>query len=52
MVVLSCPIPNCEFKTDDVDVVGAAVILNVHSHLHSASVLVASTPRAPRLECP
>jgi len=52
MVVLSCLIPNSEFTTDDVDVVGAAAILNVHSPLHSASALVASTPRAPRLERP
>ena len=34
MTNLTCPIPGCGFATQDVDVVGAAAILNVHSHMH------------------
>jgi len=35
MVVLSCPITDCGFKTDDVDLVGAATILSVYAHAHT-----------------
>jgi len=54
MTVLSYSIPDCGFTTEDVDVIGAAAILNVHSHVHvvSTSAPVAFTPRAPRLERP
>lgn len=53
MTVLKCPIPGCEFATDDVEVVGAAAILNLHSHVHNAPVRVpAPGIRAPKLERP
>ena len=55
MTVLTCPIPGCGFSTEDVDVIGAAAILNVHSHLHAASNSrghAAPATRAPRLERP
>ena len=46
MVVLKCPIPGCEFKTDDVEAVGAAAILNIHAKVHDGE------DRAPKLERP
>lgn len=55
MTVLTCPIPGCGFTTTDVDVIGAAAILNVHSHIHAANATrdhAAPAPRAPRLERP
>ena len=53
MVVLNCPLANCDFHTDDVDVIGAAAILNLHAHEHSnpTPVLaqpIASTPKLVR----
>jgi len=35
MTILTCPIVGCGFQTDDVDVVGAAAILGIHSHTHA-----------------
>jgi len=55
MTILTCPIAGCGFATEDVDVIGAADILNVHSHIHAAAAppaQAAPAPRAPRLECP
>ena len=48
MVVLKCPIPGCEFKTDDVEVVGAAAIITIHGQVHASD----GTDRAPKLERP
>ena len=54
MTILTCPIPGCDFSTQDVDVVGAAAILNVHSNVHVASRPPAPpfAPRGPKLERP
>ena len=55
MTVLSCPIPDCGFMTDAVYVIGAAAILNVHSHTHATNASqgrAAPTMCAPRLEHP
>ena len=54
MTVLSCPIPGCGFQTADVDVIGAAAILNVHSHVHASPALSASSAplKGPKLERP
>ena len=53
MVVLDCPIPGCGFQTNDVDVIGAAAILNVHAHAHAtASPAPPPFHRAPKLERP
>ena len=35
MTVLSCPLENCSFQTDDVEAVGAAAILNIHYLAHA-----------------
>ena len=53
MRILTCPIPGCGFQTDDVDVIGAAAVLNVHAHIHAKTTR--PTPpasRAPKLERP
>ena len=34
MTTLPCPIPDCDFVTQDVDIVGATAILNLDSHIH------------------
>jgi len=53
MTILTCPIPGCDFATQDVDVVGAAAILNVHSHVHVTTPTRAQpTVRGPKLERP
>ena len=53
MTILTCPLPSCGFQTDDIDVVGAAAILNVHSHYHmNAPTPAAPVTRAPRFERP
>ena len=53
MTVLSCPIPGCGFKTEDVEVVGAAAILNIHSHMHvNSAPPAAPVIRGPKLERP
>lgn len=55
MTVLSCPIPGCGFTTEDVDVIGAAAIMNVHSHIHAATNAprpAGPAIRAPKLERP
>jgi hypothetical protein len=54
MTVLSCPIPaGCGFQTDDVDVIGAAAVLNIHALTHAAKPLTTTpTSRAPKLERP
>ena len=54
MVVLACPIANCDFQTEDVDVIGAAAILNLHAHAHSNPTLAVPVPatNAPKLVRP
>ena len=53
MTVLSCPMPGCGFQTEDVDVVGAVAVLNVHAHIHSVPQQAAPPiQRAPKLERP
>jgi len=53
MTVLNCPIPGCGFATDDVDVVGAAAILNAHTYTHMAVAQQAAPPvRGPKLDRP
>ena len=55
MTILECPIPGCGFKTADVDVIGAAAILNVHSHTHTNAAhttAIAPKPNAPKLVRP
>ena len=37
---------------DDVEIIGAAAILNVHSHVHASAVGSLASQRAPRLERP
>ena len=54
MTILTCPIPGCGFSTQNVDVVGAAAILNVHSHMHVAAPQQQAAPpvRGPKLDRP
>eukprot|EP00111_Clytia_hemisphaerica_P013685 TCONS_00040255-protein len=53
MTVLNCPIPGCGFATDDVDVVGAAAILNAHTYTHMVVPQPAAPPvRGPKLDRP
>lgn len=55
ITIQTCPITVCGYATADVDVVGAAAILNVHSHEHAApntSSRAAPAPGAPKLERP
>ena len=55
MVVLSCPIPNCGYTTEDVDVIGSAALLNAHTTIHAmnaAQPRAAPVVRAPKLERP
>ena len=54
MTVLTCPIPGCGFSTEDIDVVGAAAILNVHSHMHITVPAQQLPPlvRGPKLDRP
>ena len=52
MTILACPLPGCGFQTADVDVIGAAAILNIHSHAHANPTLAAIAPQpknAPKL---
>ena len=51
MVVLSCPIPECDYKTEDVEIIGAAALLNLHAQVHATATATAPN-RAPRLERP
>lgn len=46
--------PGCGFKTPDVDVVGAAVTLNVHSRIHATAATQPARPavRGPKLDRP
>ncbi len=56
MVVLACPLPTCEFRTDDVEVIGAAAILNIHALEHSArtpsAAATAERSKGPKLDRP
>lgn len=38
MVVLTCPIPDCGFQTDDLEMNGAVSIINIHALVHSNPV--------------
>lgn len=51
MGILSCPIASCGFLADDVDLIGAAAILNEHSHAHTNSN-PAPIPGILKLVCP
>ena len=52
--MLTCPITGCGYATEDVDVVGAAALLNVHAHIHATTPHQATptVSRAPKLERP
>ena len=56
MTILTCPIQGCGFQTEDVEVIGAAAILNVHSHTHAAALVPQGNSaqtvsiRAPKLK--
>jgi len=52
MVVLSCPIAQCNFQTADVEVIGAAAILNIHAQDHTYATAYAASNRVPKLERP
>ena len=53
MTILTCPIPDCGFMTADVDVIGAAAVLNVHAHIHATTTRPTQpTSRAPKRERP
>ena len=52
MVVLQCPIANCGFATQDVEIAGASVILNIHATIHTpaaAPAAPAARSRGPKL---
>jgi len=50
---LSCPIQGCGFQTKDVEVIGAAAILNLHSHEHAPRAYQPGpTQRPPKLDHP
>ena len=51
--MLSCQIPGCGFRTDNIVVIGAAAILNVLSHTNTNPhhVLTHHTPTVPTLIC-
>ena len=38
MVIVSCPVDDCPFKTEDVDVTVVVVLLNIHSLKHQTAV--------------
>ena len=54
MTILTCPIPGCAFSTQNVKVVGAAAILNVHSLMHVAAPRQQAAPpvQGPKLDRP
>ena len=56
MPVLNCPFPDCDFVTEDVDVVGAAAQLNIHAIIHEqggGATLGGSTKqKPPKIERP
>ena len=51
-IALSCPL--CDFKTPEVEIIGAAAILNAHalSHQQPPAAPVVAKNRAPKLERP
>ena len=51
MVVVSCPIPVCSFKTDYLDTHVVAVVLQLHLTVHSAFVL-SGTSEGQKLDRP
>ena len=58
MVVLKCPLASCSYKTDDVEVVGAAALLNIHAVEHTTPPSASTAAHArvktkgPKLERP
>ena len=36
MPIVRCPVPSCDYRTDDVEAVIVAALLNAHSITHSA----------------
>ena len=55
MTVFICPVKGCDSTTDDVDIIGTAAILNVHSHVYPANATEShATPVscAPKLKRP
>ena len=49
MVVVTCPVSGCSFRTDDLDASVITVVLQLHLTEHSSSV---STPKGPKLDRP
>ena len=55
MTVLTSPVPECGLTTDDVGIIGATAVLNVHSHVDAANVSRGHADHAlcvPNLEQP
>ena len=55
MPVLNCPIPDCGYVTEDVDVVGAAAQLNIHALMHQrggGTMVRSSKQKPPKIDRP
>ena len=54
MPKLQCPIHGCGFETADVDIIGAAAILNTHAHAHTftPAPTIPKATAAPKLDRP
>ena len=57
MPIIQCPMPECQYVTDDVDAGIAAALLMVHNNVHINTTTVGNTPaggkqRAPKIDRP
>ena len=55
MPILTCPITSCDYATEDLEIVGAAALMNIHAITHQQPTVQqqpAASRRAPKLERP
>ena len=55
MPTINCPIPDCEYVTEDVDPAIAAVLLTIHNNIHmsaAGSAPATNYARAPKIARP
>ena len=48
MVRVKCPIPACEFETDDLDAAIVAALISTHAKVHDTSVTPAKAEKVKR----
>ena len=52
MPVIQCPVPNCDFQTDDLDAVVVAALLTAHTTVHTVVPNIQNVAKVEKVKRP